>query len=127
MNEITSRTLGKCNHQKFCYCSFYAPNQRGQCILVFPVVFTPSSPSHHGSVCFLLLSVISLLLTNHCIAGAGLPNPKMEKVSCGTQKEDDRGPLFIQSALLRTNCLRYDWQVLRSIFFYFQPLSAQSV
>ncbi len=35
--------------------------QPGQCIL-FPVVFTPPSPSHHGSVW--LLPVISLLLTN---------------------------------------------------------------
>jgi hypothetical protein len=44
-----------------------------------------------------------------CIASAGYP--KMEKVSW-TQKEDDRGPLIIQSSLLRTNCLRYVCQVL---------------
>ncbi len=36
-------------------------DQRGQCIL-FSVVFTPSPPSHHGSVW--ALPVISLLLTN---------------------------------------------------------------
>jgi hypothetical protein len=62
--------------------------------------FTPSPPpSHHGSV--LILLIISLLLTNTCtIPDASLPNHRMEEVSWD-QKEDDHGPLSIQSSLVR--------------------------
>jgi hypothetical protein len=45
-------------------CIFYATCitvSRGHCIL-FSVVFTPSPPSHHGSVS--VLPVVSLFLTN---------------------------------------------------------------
>ena len=69
--------------------------QRAQNIL-FSVVFTPSSPSHHGSVWVLYLS--SLYFNKHCIAGAGLPNHMMGEVSLDLKK-DDCGPISIQFSL----------------------------
>jgi hypothetical protein len=71
---------------------------RGQCIL-FSVVFTPSPPSHHGSVW--VLPVIFLLVNKHSIDGAGLPVLMigLERFR-GIQKDDDRGPLSIQSYLV---------------------------
>ncbi len=58
--------------------------QRDQCIL-FSVVFTPTC---HLST-----------LNEHCIAGVGFCLIIWWKRFCGTQKEDDRGPLSIQSSL----------------------------
>jgi hypothetical protein len=59
-------------------------DQRGQCIL-FSVVFTPSPPSHHGSVW--VLPVISLLtlnrlagLPNHIYNGRGFVGPKKKTI-----------------------------------------------
>jgi hypothetical protein len=45
----------------------------GANVFLISVVFTPSHPSHHGSVW--LLPVISLLLTNAVFAGAGFAYP----------------------------------------------------
>ncbi len=73
-----------------------ALTQRGQFIL-FSVVFTPSPPGHHGSVW--LLPVISLLLANTVSPVRACLIIWWERF-CGTQKEDDRGPLSIQSSLL---------------------------
>jgi hypothetical protein len=64
--------------------------------ILFSVVFTPSPPSHghHGSVW--LLYVISLLLTNTVSPVRACLIIWWERFR-GTQKEDDRWPLSIQS------------------------------
>ncbi len=67
--------------------------QRGQCIL-FSVVFTPPPTSHHGK--FWLPHVISPVVTN-----TGSPVGACQSIwldrFLGTQKEDERGPLSIQT------------------------------
>ncbi len=71
---------------------------------LFSVVFTPPSPSH-GSVW--LLHVTSLLLTNTVSPVRTCPMPNaphcpsiwLERF-CGSQREDERGPLSIQSSLV---------------------------
>jgi hypothetical protein len=71
MKAINVQTHRPSSSRRF----IHDPAQRGQCILVFFVVFTPSPSSHHGSVW--VLPVISLLLglDLHCFAVAGLPIP----------------------------------------------------
>ncbi len=64
--------------------------------VLFSVVFTPSPPSHHGSVW--VLSVISLLLTNTISPVRACLIIWWERFR-GTQREDDRDPLSIQSSL----------------------------
>jgi hypothetical protein len=78
------------------YCTNYQTLiQRGQCIL-FSVVFTPSPTSHpashHGSVW--ILPVISLFSTNT------LSQVRAWRGFVRTKKEDESGPLIIQSSLL---------------------------
>ncbi len=68
--------------------------QRSQCIL-FSVVFTPPSHSHHGSVW--LLPVISLLTNTVSVVRACL-SIWLERFY-GTQKENECGPFSIQSFL----------------------------
>jgi hypothetical protein len=74
----------------------YPLDQRGQFIL-FYVVFTSFPPSHHGSVW--LLPVISLLLAKTVSPVRACLIIWRERFR-GNQKEDDRGPLSIQSSLL---------------------------
>jgi hypothetical protein len=70
-------------------------NKQGQCILIY-VIFTPFPSSHQGSVW--VLPVISLLLTSPLSQVWACPITRWERFR-GTQKEDDRRPLSIQSSL----------------------------
>jgi hypothetical protein len=69
----------------------------GQKCILFSVVFTPPHTSHHVSVWF--LSVISLLLTNTLSQMRSCLSILLDRLR-GSQKEDERGPLSIQSSLV---------------------------
>jgi hypothetical protein len=74
-------------------------SNQGQCVL-FSVVFTPSPHS------VWVLPVISLLVLAKIVSpvracpGMDLPNNMMGEVAWDPKKEDDRGPLRVQSSLL---------------------------
>ncbi len=65
-------------------------------VFLFSVVFTPSLPSHHGSVW--VLPVISMLLTNTVSPVQARITICLESFR-GTQKEDEFGPLSVHSIL----------------------------
>jgi hypothetical protein len=76
-------------------------------LMIWPLSlwFPNTKSSHNGANLFCFLSSLTLpdfssLLTNHCIAGVGLPNHMMGEV-LWKPKEDDRRTLSIQSFLVR--------------------------
>ncbi len=79
-------------------CNNFPPFFRG-CLCMYFVFcrLYPSSPSHHGSVW--ILPVNSLLLTNTVSSMRAGLIIWWERFR-GTQKEDDRGPLSIQSSVM---------------------------
>ncbi len=73
-------------HHETVSCTEYSGPQRCQCIL-YSVVFTPSPPSHHGSVW--LLPIISLLLTTVILSRrfrAGMPVHMIGEVSWDSKR-----------------------------------------
>jgi hypothetical protein len=79
----TCESIGKANRANvFCFMSSF---------------FTPSSPSHRGTV-WVLPAYISLLINNTVSRVQGCLIIRCE-MFCGTPKEDDRWPLSIQSSL----------------------------
>jgi hypothetical protein len=68
-----------------------------QCLA--PATTAVFGSSHHGSVC--LLPVISLFLTNIVSTVRACLSLRLERF-LGSQKEDERGPLRIQSSLAKT-------------------------
>ncbi len=86
----------------------------------------PFSPSRHGNVWFLLLPFFSLLLTNTVSFVRACRILRWERFR-ENQKEDDRGPLSIQSSLLRTNCLRYVCYVLEGFSATFSAICLKTI
>jgi hypothetical protein len=74
-----------------------AAGQRSQTILFF-CRLDPFSPHAATTAVFLGPAFISLLLTNTVSPVRACPNLSWERFR-GTQEEDDRGPLIVQSSL----------------------------
>ncbi len=94
-----------------------------QCFL-FSVVFIPSSPGHHVSVW--VLPVISLLLTNNVLPVRACLIISWERFR-RTQKEDERGPLRIQSSLVHILQLRQQCIPYKSMAIYINQLMVRLI
>ncbi len=98
--RMKSWVVNHCHHQWFwshpsSFQNYINIRHNGANAFCFQSSFPPS---HHSSVW--LLPVISLLLNNTVLPVRTCLSIWWERF-CGTQKEDDRGPLSIQSSLAR--------------------------